>query len=361
MNRTDKKYFSKNDDTNFRLEIVYSYLVRTASFKKDDTYGIANLEDMKEAFTLFGKTNMSRYLKKLSDLGFIDVLKASKNQFDYGCVKIIHYQESQRLTNYGIWNGIGTASGDSCGDPCGTASVAAVSRPTSSNNKEKPQIENSSVTPPVTAAERLVEPLRSASGTALDGSIIEEQKNRKNRSNRINKVDASDPIPVEIDQLSTETNFDEPPPKSDSLALALSKPVKITHSKKDVPEGKSVETVNAYKAAYKAKYGCNPIINAATRKQACNLVDSVGKDAAPKLAQFYLTHHGQWYVRHMHKFGVLLSDAEKLHTEMLRGEYMTETMARKVDKDTHTGGQLEEIKREFDSGIHNSILTGGKK
>jgi hypothetical protein len=118
--------------------------------------------------------------------------------------------------------------------------------------------------------------------------------------------------------------------------------------------------VNAYKAAYKAKYGVNPIINAATRKQACNLVDSVGKDAAPKLAQFYLSHNAQWYVRNLHKFGLLLSDAEKLHTEMQRGEYMTDTMAREVDNKTHTRGVINEVLRNREIRIAKSKTTGGK-
>jgi len=341
VDKLQENLFSVDDTTNDKIVMVYSELIRKASFRNDESKGTVNCKLLNTLYEIFGRKSMSRYLEKLEAAGLIAVLSKAKNGRDLGCIKIIQYEESQHLRNYCASRAADT---DSVGEGC---RVESETKP--SNNKEKLPFKNAPVQTETRQSPIKVE-------VPACSSYIEEQQNRKNRSNRItNMVDASDPLPIEIDQLPTETNFNEPPPKSDSLALALSKPVKIAHSKKDVPpEGKSVETVNAYKAAYKAKYGVNPIINAATRKQACNLVDSVGKDAAPKLAEFYLTHHGQWYVKNLHKFGLLLSDAEKLHTEMQRGEYMTETMARKVDKDTHTGGENEAMIKKIESGFFHS-------
>jgi hypothetical protein len=332
VNRFIDKFFSEETLLNDKLEIVYCFLIRKASFKNDDTNGIVCCSSIKSLYSIFGHKGMSRYLDRLKEKGLIDILRISKNQYDYGSIKIIHYKESQQLNKYGVCPSESIAL-------CHTnvqAHATVESKLTYRNNKENNNKKNSDVT--AKTKQRQHDILSDDAAPAC--SYIEEQNNRSNRIK--NTVD-------ETEQLPTDSNFYD----LDSLAIAPSKPVKIAKSKKIVPEGKSVEVVNAYKLAYKSKYGVDPIINAATRGQACKLVDAVGKEVAPMLAQFYLTHNAQWYVRNLHKFGLLLSDAEKLHTEMQKGEYMTESMARKADKQSHEQSMMNEVQRKIDSGYFN--------
>jgi hypothetical protein len=331
INNRFKMGFLSNDPVmDKKIKMVYSVLLEEASYKNDETNGIVNSTSIKYVYDVFGAMTMSRYLKILVEKGLIEILSKAANQYHGSCIKIIHYQKSQSLKNYlECYSNVKPEL-----NQCYT-NVTPELQLSNENNLDNNQIKNTHVTP------MLYQCYTDSSTNVIAPacSYIEEQNNRSNRIK--NTVD-------ETEQLPTDSNFYDP----DSLAIAPSKPVKIAKSKKVIPEGKSVETVNAYKLAYKSKYGVDPIINAATRGQACKLVDAVGKEVAPMLAQFYLTHNAQWYVRNLHKFGLLLSDAEKLHTEMQKGEYMTESMARKADKDSHEQSMMDEIQRKIESGYY---------
>ena len=77
----------------------------------------------------------------------------------------------------------------------------------------------------------------------------------------------------------------------------------------------SRQTWNAYKSAYLAQYGTEPVRNAKVSGQIVQLVKRLGADTAPKVAAWFLKHRGSWYVKELHSVGVLLRDCEKLHTE----------------------------------------------
>jgi hypothetical protein len=330
MCRLQENLFSMDDVSNTKIEMLYSILMERASYKNDETRGIVTRKSIKPMYTIFGRMNMSRYLQKLEEIGLIEILSKAKNHNDDGCIKIKHYDKIQSLKSY-----YGCDSDTTVVIPKSCASVINSLQPSFYNDESKLEVKKEDVIPVL--HRKLV--VYDDHVTLPACSYIEENKNINNViKNTVTTCDTTSP----------DINFYDP----DSLAIAPSKPVKIAKSKKIIPEGKSVETVNAYKLAYKSKYGVDPIINAATRGQACKLVDSVGKDVAPKLAQFYLTHNAQWYVRNLHKFGLLLSDAEKLHTEMQKGEYMTESMARKADKDSHEQSMMDEIQRKIDSGYY---------
>ncbi len=330
MNRFKKGFFSNDPIMERKIKMIYSVLVEETSFKNDESKGTVNSRALNEVYSVFGRKAMSRYLKILVEKGLIEIISRAKNHHDGSCIKIIHYQEIQTLKNYyechskNILESIKSHS-----------NVTAASQLTNDKYSDNDQIKNTSVT----AVSQQCHTDGHTNVTVPACSYIEKHNNINNGIK--NTVTTCDTI-------SPDINFYD----SDSLALAPSKPVKLSKSKKIAPEGKSVEVVNAYKLAYKSKYGVDPIINAATRGQACKLVDAVGKEVAPMLAQFYLTHNAQWYVRNLHKFGLLLSDAEKLHTEMQKGEYMTESMARKADKDSHEQSMMDEIQRKIESGYY---------
>ena len=109
-------------------------------------------------------------------------------------------------------------------------------------------------------------------------------------------------------------------------------PQKKTTQKKSQANPDNVACWRAYAKAYKDRYGCLPAPNAKTRGQAAALVRYVGKDIAPKLAAFYVSHQDYRFVNERHPFGFLLTSYQRVLTDMLRGEQMTQTKARQADQ-----------------------------
>lgn len=114
----------------------------------------------------------------------------------------------------------------------------------------------------------------------------------------------------------------EPPP-------AL--PIQIKPTKK-VSEPKSKLTWEAYSKAYNQRYGADPVRNQTVNTQLARLVDRLGAEEAPLVAEFYLRHNSSYYVSRMHAVGCLLSDAEKLRTEWATGRKMLSTQAREIER-----------------------------
>lgn len=100
---------------------------------------------------------------------------------------------------------------------------------------------------------------------------------------------------------------------------------------------KSGATWQAYAAAYRTRYGVEPVRNQTVNSLLCRLVAKLGQDEAPKVAAFYLTHSGQWYVSKMHPVNLLVADAEKLRTEWATGQPMTQAKAAQADQTATRG------------------------
>lgn len=86
-----------------------------------------------------------------------------------------------------------------------------------------------------------------------------------------------------------------------------------------------------YADAYQAKYKTPPVRNAKVNGQLSQLVKRIG-EAAPEVAAFYVWHNDQFYVRSRHPPGLLLRDAEGLHTQWKTGQTVTYAQARKIDE-----------------------------
>lgn len=100
----------------------------------------------------------------------------------------------------------------------------------------------------------------------------------------------------------------------------------------DAPAAESgVETWEAYKAAFRARYSVDPVRNAKVNGQITALVKRLGAEEAPRVAEFYVTHNGQAYVARGHSLGMLLIDAEKLRTEWATGRRITMREARSAE------------------------------
>lgn len=104
----------------------------------------------------------------------------------------------------------------------------------------------------------------------------------------------------------------------------------VKKSKQANPD--NVACWQAYAKAYRTRYGVLPASNQKTRGQVATLVKYVGKDIAPALAAFFLTHNGGWFVQCRHEFGCLLKSYQQVLTDMQRGEQMTQTRARQTEQ-----------------------------
>lgn len=116
-----------------------------------------------------------------------------------------------------------------------------------------------------------------------------------------------------------------------SQALAL---VEHTHAKPrpkrttETTEGSA--TWNAYAEAYAKRYGRPPVSNGKQYALCAQLVKRLGADA-PLVAAFYVTHGSRFYVQALHPLGLLVRDAEAMHTQWGAGHQVTEALARKLD------------------------------
>jgi hypothetical protein len=94
---------------------------------------------------------------------------------------------------------------------------------------------------------------------------------------------------------------------------------------------KSSSVWDRYSAAYKLRYGQAPARNAKENSICSKLVQAVGLECAENLAEFYVRHNDQWYVKKMHPLNILLADFQKIRTEMLSGNIMTSDQAERAE------------------------------
>lgn len=106
----------------------------------------------------------------------------------------------------------------------------------------------------------------------------------------------------------------------------------------------------AYAVAYTARYTVAPVRNARVNAQLAQLVGRLGGEEARHVAAWYVGHNAALYVRTKHPVGLLLRDAEGLHTEWMRRQQVTESDARQVDRRQSTANAfaplLEQAARE---------------
>ncbi|ORF01432.1 hypothetical protein, partial [Snodgrassella alvi] len=106
---------------------------------------------------------------------------------------------------------------------------------------------------------------------------------------------------------------------------------KKTAQKKSQANPDNVVCWESYARAYRNRYGVLPAANQKTRGQVAMLVRYVGKEVAPSLAEYFLSHNGSWFVQCRHEFGCLLKSYQQVLTDMQRGEQMTQIKARQTE------------------------------
>jgi hypothetical protein len=106
----------------------------------------------------------------------------------------------------------------------------------------------------------------------------------------------------------------------------------VIKRKKEPKQSITTSTWTAYADSYALRYGVAPVRNATVSGQMMQFVKRVGEVAAPHVAAFYVRHNAAFYVRVQHAVGVMLKDAESLHTQWKTGRSVTQVDARAVDQ-----------------------------
>lgn len=186
-----------------------------------------------------------------------------------------------------------------------------------------------------------------------------EEKRQKDRERIAEKRKLSQPVaecrtasPCVADvahteaELDTEAKTEEPSQDLATLDLApVQDLLPVDQPKKNLGttrarEAKAVpltaEVWAAYTAAYRDRYGVDPVRNAKVNGQLANLVARLGGSEAPAVASFYVRHNFALYVRAKHPADLLLRDCEGLRTEWATGRTVTNTEAQQQDRKQNT-------------------------
>jgi hypothetical protein len=92
-------------------------------------------------------------------------------------------------------------------------------------------------------------------------------------------------------------------------------------------------TWDAYAEAFVARYGVEPVRNATVNAQMLRFVERIGATEAPDVARFFVAScSSAFYVKRCHAVGVLLTDAESLHTQWATHRPITATEAAMADR-----------------------------
>lgn len=105
-------------------------------------------------------------------------------------------------------------------------------------------------------------------------------------------------------------------------------------------------TWEAYREAYRNRYGTDPTRNGSVNGKLAQFVKRLGARDSPLVAAFFLTHNDAFYVRTKHQVGIMLRDAEKLHAEWKTGNRSTAAQAAQVDRLQNNATVLADAFRE---------------
>lgn len=115
--------------------------------------------------------------------------------------------------------------------------------------------------------------------------------------------------------------------------------------KKKKTQALGAQTWEAYRQSYFSRYGVDPVRNATVSSQIAAFVKRVGKDAAPEVAKFYLTHPKGYYVANQHPVAAMLKDAEALHTQWKTNRRVTGKESFQNERTEGMRNQLERIRK----------------
>lgn len=147
----------------------------------------------------------------------------------------------------------------------------------------------------------------------------------------------------EPSEVATGINPAAAEPEFQLAEIQTAKPAKP--KPKSEPNPDNVATWQAYARAYRERYGVLPASNAKTRGQTAQLVRFVGRELAPHLAAYFVSHNNRWFVQCRHEIGCLLKSYQQVLTDMQRGEQMTQAKAQQAER---TQGNFDAVMQSDD-------------
>lgn len=101
---------------------------------------------------------------------------------------------------------------------------------------------------------------------------------------------------------------------------------------KTKPEAVTASTWEAYSAAFRGRYGIEPIRDAQTNTSLKRFIGRVGATDAPEIAAFYVAHPRPYYTDNSHSVAVLVRDVETLRTQWKTGRVEVGSHARSTGR-----------------------------
>ena len=126
------------------------------------------------------------------------------------------------------------------------------------------------------------------------------------------------------------------------------------------PKDQACKTFKAwanYAMAYRKRYQCWPVWNAAAGGILGKLVDRLGVDVAHSVAAYYLTINDARIVNDCHSLTNLIAKAESYHTQWLTGRQMNSRTARQIeDTQANMNAAQEAARLILDGEKRNAFL-----
>jgi hypothetical protein len=126
------------------------------------------------------------------------------------------------------------------------------------------------------------------------------------------------------------------------------------------PKDQSCKTFKAwanYAMAYRKRYGCWPVWNAAAGGILGKLVDRLGVDVAHSVAAYYLTINDARIVNDCHSLTNLIAKAEAYHTQWATGRQMNGRTARQIeDTQANINAAQQAAQNIREGGTRNAFL-----
>lgn len=159
----------------------------------------------------------------------------------------------------------------------------------------------------------------------------------RNEELRIKKEEERKKEEINSNSFSDDASASEHP-----VVQVMIEPKKPRTKKAPLEKSDGSKVWDAYAEAYEFRWGVPPVRNAAMNTICKKIVDRIGAEDAPHVAQFYVSHDNSFYVAKMHQLPLLLTNVEQLRTEWATGRQMTRQVANQIDSRTANHSAAEQ-------------------
>lgn len=153
------------------------------------------------------------------------------------------------------------------------------------------------------------------------------------------------PVPAPLSDLQYQvtlgTDGSAGNPGADLLGEPVREPVRKPAKKKEPTAGSLVW--EAYLTAYQQRHKVAPLRNEKINSQCKQLVQQVGVEEACALVSYYVGRHDAFYLNAKHPLGLLLVDLQKIRTEYLTGNSMTQAQAKREEVNATIDHNLRQL------------------